>query len=141
TEKLDPQLLQYKTEVLHGPIAAVKMKNKFDISDEEILNAIAHHTSGRKQMGLIEKIIFVADYIEPKRSQPGVDDIRDIVFEENNLDLAVYSITKANIRHLLNKDSTIYHKTLECLNYYNMAKERYDEKKERIGINGEGMER
>lgn len=123
TEKLDPELLQYKTEVLHGPIAAVKMKNKFDITDEEILNAIAHHTSGRKQMGLIEKIIFVADYIEPKRSQPGVDDIRDIVFEENNLDLAVYSITKANIRHLLNKDSTIYHKTLECLNYYNMARE------------------
>ena len=122
-EQLDPELLQYKTEVLHGPVAAAKMKNKFKIIDEEILNAIAHHTSGAKQMGLIEKIIFVADYIEPKRTQPGVDSIRDIVFKEKNLDLAVYTISKANVRHLLNKDQTIYHKTIECLNYYNMARE------------------
>ncbi len=122
-ENLDPELLQYKTEVLHGPIAAAKMKNKFDITDEEILNAIAHHTSGRKQMGIIEKIIFVADYIEPKRTQPGVDGVRDIVFKENNLDLAIYTITKANVKHLLNKDQTIYYKTIECLNYYNMARE------------------
>ncbi len=122
-ENLDPNLLQYKAEVLHGPIAAVKMKNKFNITDEEILNAIAYHTSGRKQMGLIEKIIFVADYIEPKREQPGVEGVRDIVFKDNNLDLAIYTITKANVKHLLNKDQTIYYKTIECLNYYNMARE------------------
>lgn len=122
-EQLDPELLQYKKEVLHGPVAAAKMKNKFNITDSEVLSAIAHHTSGAKEMGIIEKIIFTADYIEPKRSQPGVDDIRDIVFQDNNLDFAVYSITKANIRHLLNKDQTIYYKTIECLNYYNMARE------------------
>lgn len=127
-ENLDPELLQYKTEVLHGPIAAAKMKNKFDITDEDILNAIAHHTSGRKQMGIIEKIIFVADYIEPKRTQPGVEGVRDIVFKEKNLDLAIYTITKANVKHLLNKDQTIYYKTIECLNYYNMARELQDAK-------------
>lgn len=123
TEQLDPELLQYKTEVLHGPIAAAKIKNKFDFTDEEVLNAIAHHTSGAKQMGIIEKIIYVADYIEPNRSQPGVDKIRDIIFKDNNLDLGIYTITKANIKHLLDKDQTIYYKTIECLNYYNMAKE------------------
>ena len=122
-EQLDPELLEYKTEVLHGPIAAVKIKNKCNYTDSEVLKAIAHHTSGAKEMGIIEKIIFTADYIEPKRTQPGVDEIRDIVFTEKNLDLAVYTITKANVRHLLNKDQTIYHKTIECLNYYNMAKE------------------
>ena len=122
-EQLDPELLEYKNEVLHGPIAAVKIKNKFNYTDSEVLKAIAHHTSGAKEMGIIEKIIFTADYIEPKRTQPGVDEIRDIVFTEKNLDLAVYTITKANVRHLLNKDQTIYHKTIECLNYYNMAKE------------------
>lgn len=122
-ENLDRNLLQYKTEVLHGPIAAAKMKNKFNITDEEILNAIAHHTTGRKQMGIIEKIIFVADYIEPKRDQPGVEVVRNIIFKEKNLDLAIYTITKANVKHLLNKDQTIYYKTIECLNYYNMARE------------------
>lgn len=123
SEGLDPELLEYKSEVLHGPIAAVKVKNKFGVSDIDVLKAISNHTSGAKQMGTLEKIIFVADYIEPERSQPGVDDIRAIVYEEKNLDKAVYAITKRNIQHLLNKDQTIYHKTLECLNYYNMAKE------------------
>lgn len=123
SEQLDPELLQFKTEVLHGPVAAAKMKNKFNITDTEVLNAIAHHTSGAKQMGIIEKIIFVADYIEPNRTQPGVEKIRDIIFKNNDLDLAIYTITKANIKHLLDKDQTIYYKTIECLNYYNMARE------------------
>lgn len=123
SEGLDPELLEYKSEVLHGPIAAVKVKNKFGVDDQDVLLAITHHTSGAKQMGIIEKIVFVADYIEPERSQPGVDDIRDIIYKEKNIDKAVYQITKRSMQHLLNKDQTIYHKTLECLNYYNMAKE------------------
>ena len=70
SEGLDPELLEYKSEVLHGPIAAVKVKNKFGVSDIDVLKAISNHTSGAKQMGILEKIIFVADYIEPERSQP-----------------------------------------------------------------------
>lgn len=123
TENLDPELLQFKTEVLHGPVGAVKIKNKFNFKDEDVLKAIAHHTSGAKQMGIVEKIIYVADYIEPERTQPGVDKIRNIVFNEKNLDLAIYKMTKASIKHLLDKNQTIYYKTIECLNYYNMAKE------------------
>ncbi|WP_411844246.1 bis(5'-nucleosyl)-tetraphosphatase (symmetrical) YqeK [Salinicoccus sp. HZC-1] len=121
--KLDPNLLSFKSEVLHGPVAAVKMREEFRIDDEEIYQAIMNHTSGRSHMTLIEKIIFTADYIEPKRTQPGVDYIRDIVFEEQNLDFAVYEITKSNILHLVSKDRSIYPRTLDCLNYYNMVKE------------------
>lgn len=121
--ELDPNLLSFKSEVLHGPVAAVKMREDFGVDDEEIYEAIANHTSGRSQMNLNEKILFVADYIEPKRTQPGVDFIRDIVFEEQNLDFAVYEITKSNILHLVSKDRAVYQKTVDCLNYYNMVKE------------------
>ncbi|MFB9860704.1 bis(5'-nucleosyl)-tetraphosphatase (symmetrical) YqeK [Salinicoccus siamensis] len=121
--KLDPELLSYKSAVLHGPIAAVKMREEYRVEDEEIYQAIMNHTSGRSHMSLNEKIIYVADYIEPKRSQPGVEAIRSLIFDDRNLDVAVYEITKANMQHLLSKDQPIYHKTLECLNYYNMIKE------------------
>lgn len=121
--KLDPELLSFKSEVLHGPVAAVKMREEHGVLDEEIYQAIMNHTTGRSHMSLNEKIIYVADYIEPKRTQPGVDRIRDIVFEEKNLDLAIYEITKANVLHLVSKDRAVYHRTVECLNYYNMVKE------------------
>ena len=121
--ELDPNLLSFKSEVLHGPVAAVRMREEFGVDDEEIFQAITNHTSGRAQMMLNEKIIFVADYIEPKRSQPGVDYIRDIVFEKQDLDFAVYEITKANILHLVAKDRPVYMRTVDCLNYYNMVKE------------------
>ena len=120
--ELDPNLLSFKSEVLHGPVAAVRMREEFGVDDEEIFQAITNHTSGRAQMMLNEKIIFVADYIEPKRSQPGVDYIRDIVFEKQDLDFAVYEITKANILHLVAKDRPVYMRTVDCLNYYNMVK-------------------
>lgn len=120
---LDPNLLSFKSEILHGPIAAVKMREEHGVGDEEIYQAIMNHTSGRSQMTLNEKIIFAADYIEPKRSQPGVDDIRSIIFDDEDLDLAVYEITKANMLHLVSNDRTVYPKTVECLNYYNMVKE------------------
>ncbi|MFC3417989.1 bis(5'-nucleosyl)-tetraphosphatase (symmetrical) YqeK [Salinicoccus hispanicus] len=121
--KLDPELLEFKSEVLHGPVAAVKMREEHGVTDEEIFYAIMNHTTGRRQMSLNEKIIYVADYIEPDRTQPGVEGIRDIVFQLKNLDKAVYEITKANILHLVSKDRAVYRRTLECLNYYNMVKE------------------
>lgn len=121
--KLNPRLLAFKSEILHGPVAAVLMREKYGVEDEEIFQAIKNHTTGRGHMVLVEKIIYVADYIEPKRKQPGVDRIREIVFEDKKLDLAVYEITKANLQHLISKNRSIYQNTVDCYNYYNMVKE------------------
>lgn len=121
--KLNPRLLEFKSEVLHGPVAAVIAREQFGIDDEEIFQAIKSHTTGRAHMALVEKIIFVADYIEPKREQPGVDKIRKIIFEQKKLDLAVYEITKSNLKQLISKNRSIYQDTIECYNYYNMVKE------------------
>ena len=60
SEKANPDLL-------HGKLGAYYAKEKFGIKDEEILSAITYHTTGKPEMTLLEKIIFVADYIEPNR--------------------------------------------------------------------------
>ncbi|WP_414055071.1 bis(5'-nucleosyl)-tetraphosphatase (symmetrical) YqeK [Macrococcus equi] len=119
--KLETDLLSYNSEILHGPVGAAYMKDKHNI-DEEIYNAIYYHTTGRAGMGLNEKIIFISDYIEPGRTQPGVEDIRDIVFKEKDLDKAIYEISKRTAIYLINNDKPIYPKTIECLNYYNLQK-------------------
>ncbi len=58
-----------------GPVAAKIVEDQLQITNEDVLNAIYYHTTGRANMSLVETIIFVADYIEPKRSFPGVEDV------------------------------------------------------------------
>ncbi len=60
----------------HSKLASAMMKRDLGIEDEEILNAVSFHTTGRKGMTTLEKIVFLADAIEEGRDYPGVDDIR-----------------------------------------------------------------
>ena len=60
----------------HGKIAAKLAETEFGIVDEDILNAISYHTTGRAGMSKLEKIIFLADAIEPERTYPEVENIR-----------------------------------------------------------------
>ena len=67
-EKFNIHVDEYKNyiELLHDEIGAVYSKNRlWNREDEEILSAIRYHTMGRENMSLLEKIIFIADYIEP----------------------------------------------------------------------------
>lgn len=121
--ELGQDLLSYGKEILHGPVAAARLKDKYDIDDEEVYHAIYYHTTGRAHMYKTEKIIFVADNIEPGRTHDGVDEIREIVFKEKNLDKAIYEISKRTVLNLVNKDRTVHFKTVECLNYYNLHSE------------------
>lgn len=60
----------------HGKIGRELAKMEFEIEDEDILNAISYHTTGRAGMSKLEKIVFLADAIEPGRTYPEVDNIR-----------------------------------------------------------------
>ena len=60
----------------HGKIAAIIMQRDFEIEDPDILNAVSYHTTGRPGMSLLEKIIYIADAVEPNRSYPGVEALR-----------------------------------------------------------------
>ncbi|MCQ2548141.1 MAG: bis(5'-nucleosyl)-tetraphosphatase (symmetrical) YqeK [Clostridia bacterium] len=100
----------------HSKIAAKLAKN-LGINDEDVLNAISYHTTGRANMSMMEKIVFIADAIEPKRDYPGVDEIREIVF--NNIDLACLMSLENTIEHLENQGITdIDDDTIKARDYF-----------------------
>lgn len=103
--KHDIEVSKVETEnpfLLHGKLGAYYAKHRYEVEDEKILSAIAFHTTGRPDMTLLEKIIFVADYIEPgRRKQPRLDELRRLAFE--NIDLCVYYILDDTLNYLSQK--------------------------------------
>lgn len=95
--------------LLHGPAGSIMAKTVYGIKDRDIQNSIFFHTTGRPQMELLDKIIFLADYIEPSRDFPGINIIRRNA--QKNLDVAVLSAYDATIRHLLDQKEYIYELT------------------------------
>ncbi|TGA99558.1 HD domain-containing protein [Sporolactobacillus shoreae] len=106
--------LEYSDKLWHAPVGAVYAQEKLGIEDREILDAMTYHTTGRQNMNLLEKIIFLADYIEPGRDFPGVDEVREVAAE--NLDNAVYLELQKTVIHLLEKRQSVYPKTFEAYN-------------------------
>jgi predicted HD superfamily hydrolase involved in NAD metabolism len=109
TEKQAPFLL-------HAPLGACLAKEKYDVNDPEILSAIAWHTTGKPGMTTLEKIIYIADYIEPMRTKAAnLTEIRALAFSD--LDMAVYATLRDTLLYL--KDSTSLDKhSVEAYNYY-----------------------
>lgn len=111
---LDPDLLRYDPQLLHGPLAAELAEKTYGIADEEVLDAIRYHTSGREQMTLLDKIVCLADYIEAGRDFPGVDAMRELA--ERDLEKALAEGFDSTIQFLLDKKKTIYPLTVAARN-------------------------
>ena len=108
----------------HGKIAEVYAKEELGIKDEEILRGISYHTTAKADMDLIEKIVFIADAIEPGRDYPGVEEIREMAFFD--IDGACLKSLEGIIEHLLEsgmKLEDIDIDTIEARDYL-MEKER-----------------
>lgn len=103
-------------QLSHSKLAAEIAKKEYGIYDQDILNAISFHTTGRAYMSMIEKIIFVADSIEPGRKYPGVEAVRDLAFHDINK--AILIIYKHTITHLLNSDHKIHPDSVTARNYF-----------------------
>ena len=102
-------------KVLHGFAASITAKEKYGISDNEILDAIAYHTTGRGNMTLLDKIIFVADLVEETRSYSGVEEIRQLAFD--NLDKAVYEKINFAIYKCERDNLPVHSLTLQAKEY------------------------
>ena len=100
--------------LLHGPAAAAYAKLELQIQDESICEAIRVHTLGSTHMSLLDKIIFLADYIEPNRDFPGVEELRALAF--NDLNAAVIRAYDGTIRHLLDQGLSIHVDTIRGRN-------------------------
>ena len=96
--------------LLHGPLGAKLANLEFGVADQDILNAVFYHTTGRKDMSLLEKIIYVSDFIEPNRDFPGVEEARKIAFV--SLDRCVLFAHDSSIRHIIAKGKIIHPDTV-----------------------------
>lgn len=104
-----------KDPVLHAFLGAEVAKKVYNVYDEDILNAIKYHTTGREAMSDLEKIIFIADAIEPGREFEGIENIRDVAY--NNLDDALLLLLDSNIVFLINKKALINPLSFKARNY------------------------
>ncbi|KGR74502.1 bis(5'-nucleosyl)-tetraphosphatase (symmetrical) YqeK [Ureibacillus sinduriensis] len=111
---LDSRLVDWGSEILHGPIGAWIAETEFNIKNEDILNAIRFHTTGRAGMSKLEKIIYIADMIEPNRKFVGVEELREAAHE--NLDKAMKACISHSIRFLVDTEQPIYPVSIECFN-------------------------
>lgn len=78
------EVINSQKDLAHGLIGAELVKRKFKIQDLDILNSIRYHTTGRKEMTNLEKIIYLSDYIEPNRKFPGIEEIRKMALKDLN---------------------------------------------------------
>lgn len=109
------EMLNYKT--LHAPVSAYIAKKEFSIDDKEILSAIRWHTLGKLEMTDFEKIVFLADKIEPNtRDKEYSDKIRTYLEEENGLNKALLKCYKETIKSLVKRNLKICLLTIEIYN-------------------------
>ena len=107
-------LLKYNSELWHAPVGAFLTENEAGIDDKEILDAIRYHTSGRIGMTLLDKVIYLADYIEPGRHFPGVDEVREMA--KDDLDRALIQSMKNTIQFLMKKNQQVFPDTFHAYN-------------------------
>ncbi|MBP7175949.1 MAG: bis(5'-nucleosyl)-tetraphosphatase (symmetrical) YqeK [Thermoclostridium sp.] len=101
-------------QLLHGLLGYYVAREQYEVTDESILQAIYWHTTGKAGMTPLEKIIFIADYIEPNRAFSGLDEIRKIAYAD--LDLCVQLCADSTIRYELSKGRLLHPLTIETRN-------------------------
>jgi predicted HD superfamily hydrolase involved in NAD metabolism len=121
SQKMAAGLLRFNSELWHAPVGAFLVEKEAGITDKDILNAIKYHTSGRVNMTLLEKIVFLADYIEPGRAFPGVNEVRETA--QTSLDRAVIQALRNTINFLMMKNQAVYPDTFHTYNDLIMNRE------------------
>jgi len=115
-----PDAVQKKnTQLLHALTGAAVAKSVLSMSDE-VCEAIANHTTGRPEMSLLDKIICLADYIEPNRDFEGVEHIRELA--KSDLDLALITALKSTAEHLKDREEIIHPMTAQTVAWLEQGK-------------------
>lgn len=103
--------------LLHAKAGAVLAEEKYDVHDPDILHAIKVHTTGEPDMNILDKIIYIADYIEPKRDKaPHLEYIRKLAFED--LDSCTAEILYDTLHFLKGRKGSIDPTTELTYEYY-----------------------
>lgn len=112
--------------LLHAKVGAFLAHDKYGVKDEDILNAIRYHTTGTTNMTLLEKITYIADYIEPSRNKaPNLSTIRELAFVD--IDKALYVVFRDTLQYLQHTGNEIDQTTRQAYEFY---RDLYRERKE-----------
>ncbi len=125
--EMEQQCRKYQIEIsgaehenpllLHAKLGAWMASSKYHVKDPAIASAIRYHTTGRPDMSLLEKIIYLADYIEPRRDQaPDLDIVRPLAFQD--LDRCIYQVMKHILEYLDRTGGVIDETTKQAYLYY-----------------------
>lgn len=117
--KLDPVTI-HTHKLLHGPLGACIAQSEFKIYDPEILDAIKYHTTAKANMGLLTKILYIADYVEPNRDFEGVDELRRLAYE--NIDEAILTGLDFTLGELLEGGRMLHPDTVHARNWLLLKK-------------------
>lgn len=120
SEKANPFLI-------HAKLGVHIAREKYDITDSDILSAIRWHTTGKEEMSDLEKIVYIADYIEPGRNKaPNLSWVRKVSFMD--LDEGMYYILKDSLSYLGTSDKPTDPATRNAYLYYEALHQERGEK-------------
>lgn len=106
--------------LLHAKLGAYLAKEQYQVTDSNVLNAISSHTTGRPEMTLLEKIVYIADYMEPgRRNLPNMEEVRFLAFQD--IDACLLRILKDSLVYLKIRKMPIDPMTEQTYIYYNQT--------------------
>lgn len=111
--ELDEYMME-SHELIHAPLGAKMAEKLYGVSDRDVLDAIAYHTTGAEDMNILEKIIYMSDYIEPMRNFPGVEEVREMAFKD--IDRALFMAFNNTIVFLIKENKLIQLNTVIARN-------------------------
>jgi len=109
------EVTKLETKLIHAPLGAYYAKKVFEIDDEEIFSAIYYHTTAKRNMTLFEKVIYIADVIEPNRNFDIVDQLRRLAYED--IDKAILLVIDFTVCKIIERGGMVHTNTIDARNY------------------------
>ncbi|KGF07627.1 hypothetical protein HMPREF1634_04280 [Tissierellia bacterium S7-1-4] len=107
--------LVYDYNLVHGILGMYIAQNEFGVYDREVLDAIRYHITGRRNMTMLEKVVYLADKLEQGRDYPRVDEFRELA--RNDIDKALIAVFGDTVKLLIDRGEFIATDTVEARNW------------------------
>ncbi|GHT74307.1 hydrolase [Endomicrobiia bacterium] len=118
------EIVKFSPHLLHSFAGEIVAKEEFKIKDKDILNTIRNHTLGRRNMSVLEKIVFVSDSVSHDRKWKYAKRIRDLA--KNDLDKAFFEILKKKVEYVIDSGSWLCPQTVDTWNWYVSNYKKYN---------------
>lgn len=112
--------------LLHGILGAYMARSEFGIEDADIFDAVRYHTTGKANMNLLSRIIYIADFIEPNRDFDSVDELRALTYRD--IDEAIIVGIDFTICDLIKRGQIVHPDTMDCRNDLIIKRQRDDKR-------------